>query len=141
MVVNSTYGFFRDPVKMYKLYLYERQVLVMMYQKFGERVKRQRMLAELTQDKLAQMAGISLSFLGHIERGTRKASLDTVVKLSNALKVSPNFLLQDSLDDGLLDYSVEITPNQRRLLREISNRIIEYGADMSNSQDSKNEGL
>ena len=104
----------------------------MMYQKFGERVKRQRILAQLTQEKLSQMAGISLSFLGHIERGTRKASLDTVVRLSNALKVSPNFLLQDSLDDGLLDFEVQITPNQRRLLREISTRIIEYGMDPEN---------
>lgn len=104
----------------------------MMYQKFGERVKRQRLLAQLTQEKLAQMAGISLSFLGHIERGTRKASLDTVVKLSNALKVSPNFLLQDSLDDDLLELNIQISPNQRRLLREISNRIIEYGMDAEN---------
>ena len=104
----------------------------MMYQKFGERVKRQRILAQLTQEKLSQMAGISLSFLGHIERGTRKASLDTVVKLSNALKVSPNFLLQDSLDDDLLELNIQISPNQRRLLREISNRIIEYGMDAEN---------
>ena len=111
----------------------ERQVLFMMYQKFGERVKRQRLLAQLTQEKLSQMAGISLSFLGHIERGTRKASLDTVVRLSNALKVSPNFLLQDSLDDGLLDYEVQITPNQRRLLREISPRTIEYSMDPENT--------
>lgn len=98
----------------------------MMYQKFGERVKRQRILAQLTQEKLAQMAGISLSFLGHIERGNRKASLETVVKLANALKVSPNYLLQDSLDDDLLNFSAEISPAQRQLLREISTRIIEY---------------
>ena len=99
----------------------------MMYQKFGERVKKQRTLAQLTQDKLAQMAGISLSFLGHIERGTRKASLDTVVKLSNALKVSPNYLLQDSLNDDLLEFNQSISPSQRQMLREISSIIIEYG--------------
>ena len=99
----------------------------MMYQKFGERVKKQRLLAQLTQDKLAQMSGISLSFLGHIERGTRKASLDTVVKLSNALKVSPNYLLQDSLNDDLLEFNQSISPSQRQMLREISSIIIEYG--------------
>ena len=100
----------------------------MMYQKFGERVKKQRQLAQLTQDKLAQMAGLSLSFLGHIERGTRKASLDTVVKLSNALKVSPNYLLQDSLDDDLLEFNTSISPAQKQLLREISTKIIEYNS-------------
>ena len=82
---------------------------------------------QITQEKLSERAGISLSFLGHIERGTRKASLDTVVKLCNALKVSPSILLQDSLDNDLLgDRNQSLSEDQRKLLREISNRIIEY---------------
>lgn len=100
----------------------------MPYQDLGRRVKQQRILAQMTQEKLAEKAGISLSFLGHIERGTRKASLDTLVKLCNALKVSPRVLLQDSLMDDLLGDNVEISEPQRKLLREISNRIIEYNA-------------
>ena len=100
----------------------------MPYQELGKRVRQQRMLAQMTQEKLAEKAGISLSFLGHIERGTRKASLDTLVKLCNALKVSPRVLLQDSLMDDLLGDNVEISEPQRKLLREISNRIIEYNA-------------
>lgn len=98
----------------------------MMYKNFGKRVRQQRLLAKLTQEKLAEMADISLSFLGHIERGTRKASLDTVVKLANALKVTPNILLQDSLEDDLLDNRYQVTESQKGLLREITNRIIEY---------------
>ena len=35
---------------------------------------------------------------GHIERGTRKASLETMVSIANALGVSADTLLQDSLD-------------------------------------------
>lgn len=104
----------------------------MMYKKFGERVRGQRILAQLTQDKLSQLSGISLSFLGHIERGTRKASLDTVVKLANALKVSPNLLLQDSLENGLLDFSTNVTPVQADMLREITNSIIKYGNYLEN---------
>ena len=100
----------------------------MPYQDLGRRVKQQRILAQMTQEKLAEKAGISLSFLGHIERGTRKASLDTLVKLCNALKVSPRVLLQDSLMDDLLGDNVEISEPQRKLLREISNRIREYNA-------------
>lgn len=100
----------------------------MLYADLGRRIKQQRLLAKLTQDQLAERAGISLSFLGHIERGTRKASLDTLVKLANALKVSPSLLLQDSLEDGLLGENLQISEPQRKLLREISNRIIEYNA-------------
>lgn len=100
----------------------------MLYQDLGKRVRQQRVLAQMTQEKLAERAGISLSFLGHIERGTRKASLDTLVKICNALSVSPGLLLQDSLEDGLLGENIQISEPQRRLLREISNRIIEYNA-------------
>ena len=100
----------------------------MLYQDLGKRIRQQRVLAQMTQEKLAERAGISLSFLGHIERGTRKASLDTLVKICNALSVSPGLLLQDSLEDGLLGENIQISEPQRRLLREISNRIIEYNA-------------
>ena len=100
----------------------------MPYEELGKRIRQQRILAQMTQEKLAERAGISLSFLGHIERGTRKASLDTLVKLCHALKVSPRVLLQDSLEDDLLGDNVEISEPQKRLLREISNRIIEYNA-------------
>ena len=102
----------------------------MLYQDLGKRIKQQRILAQLTQDKLSEKAGISLSFLGHIERGTRKASLDTLVRLCNALGVSPNLLLQDSLKDDLLGDNTQISEPQRKLLREISNRIIEYSAGL-----------
>ena len=100
----------------------------MLYVDLGKRIKQQRLLAEMTQEKLAEKAGISLSFLGHIERGSRKASLDTFVKICNALGVSPSLLLQDTLEDGLLGDNTHLSEPQRKLLREISNRIIEYNA-------------
>ncbi|MEA5069461.1 MAG: helix-turn-helix transcriptional regulator, partial [Christensenellaceae bacterium] len=53
------------------------------YRSLGMRIRKQRKNLHLTQEELAERAGISLSFLGHIERGTRKASLETLVSLSN----------------------------------------------------------
>ena len=47
----------------------------------------------MTQEQLAEAAGLSASFLGHIERGTRVASVDTLEKLAAALEVTPNDLL------------------------------------------------
>ena len=95
----------------------------MKYEELGRRIRQQRVLAQLTQEKLAEQAGISLSFLGHIERGTRKASLETLVALSNALRVSPSMLLQDSLivpDDPFYP-----SLRQRELINEISRVILE----------------
>lgn len=98
----------------------------MLYEGLGKRIRQQRNLAQMTQEKLAEAAGISLSFLGHIERGSRKASLDTLVKLCNALQVSPQLLLQDSLSTDMLGDHIAMPESKRKLLREISNVIIEY---------------
>ncbi len=68
------------------------------YLRLGQRIRRQRKLMGLTQKEVAERAGISLPFYGHIERGTRKASLETTVDIANALGVSTDILLQDSLD-------------------------------------------
>ena len=64
----------------------------------GRRIRKLRKRARLTQDELAQCIGISLSFLGHIERGTRITSVDTLVRLSNELHTPVDFLLQESLE-------------------------------------------
>lgn len=101
-----------------------------MYADLGKRIKQQRIMARMTQEKLAEEAGISLSFLGHIERGTRKASLDTVVKICNALKVAPDLLLQDSLDSDMFASATGLSENHRRLLREISDNIIKYTVEL-----------
>jgi len=71
------------------------------YKDFGQRVRIIRRKNHLTQEELAEQVGISTSFLGHIERGSRIASLETLVALCNALKVTPQHLLQASLDDEL----------------------------------------
>jgi len=68
------------------------------YKDLGKRVKILRRQLHLTQEQLAEKLGLSASFLGHIERGTRAASLETVVALCNVLDVSPEYLLTASLE-------------------------------------------
>ena len=75
------------------------------YLRLGQRIRRQRKLMGLTQKEVAERAGISLPFYGHIERGTRKASLETTVDIANALGVSTDMLLQDSTAGGTTDSS------------------------------------
>lgn len=68
------------------------------YLRMGQRIRRQRKMMGLTQREVAEKVGISLPFYGHIERGSRKASLETMVSIANTLGVSADMLLQDSLD-------------------------------------------
>lgn len=57
------------------------------YAAIGAQIRRRRRELRLTQDELAEMADIAPSFLGHIERGTRKPSVETLVRLAEALNV------------------------------------------------------
>ena len=57
-------------------------------EKFGTRIREYRILRGLSQEQLALKANINVSFLGQIERGGKKPTIDTIDKLLNALDVS-----------------------------------------------------
>lgn len=66
---------------------------VVLYRMLGKRVRQLRLQQKLTQEQLAERAGISTSFLGHIERGSRKLSLDSFCRIARALDCTANDLL------------------------------------------------
>jgi transcriptional regulator with XRE-family HTH domain len=53
----------------------------------GERVRELRKKRKLTQEKLAELAGVDISYLGNIERGTENPTVATLDKLAAALSV------------------------------------------------------
>ena len=66
----------------------------------GERVKRRRTELGLTQDELAQKAGISKGFLSDLENGKRSIGAERLLDLGRAMSVSLDFLMtgKDSKD-------------------------------------------
>lgn len=62
----------------------------------GANVRRLRQSAGLTQEQLAFEANIDLTYVGGIERGRRNPSLLIMVRISEALKVHPQALLDQS---------------------------------------------
>lgn len=91
------------------------------YRDFGARVRTVRRQIGLTQEELAEQVGISASFLGHIERGTRVASLETLVALCNTLNISPMYLLQASLQGSEEGYQfpTDISTEERAAVNRI----------------------
>ena len=90
------------------------------YCDLGRRIREQRLEKEWTQERLAASIGMSTSFVGHIERGTRKASLETLVLLANTLGVSLDYLLAGSLSHGMGDVLPEkLSATQKEVLRDI----------------------
>jgi transcriptional regulator with XRE-family HTH domain len=61
--------------------------------KFGHHLRKLRQEKKLTQEDLADMAGMHFTYIGQIERGVRNPSLVNLHKLAKALKVNAGQLL------------------------------------------------
>lgn len=69
------------------------EVFCMDYVLMGKRVRCIRRMRHITQKQLAQATGVSASLIGHVERGTRIPSVETVYRICKALGVSADFLM------------------------------------------------
>ena len=61
--------------------------------RLGENIRAARRNKNLTIEALSELAGISESFLGSVERGESSVSLETFISLCKALCVSADLLL------------------------------------------------
>jgi len=86
------------------------------YVDLGQRIMQLRKKMKLTQKELSERSGVSLSFLGLIERGERKASLETIVSIANELGVGLNYLFAASLKNVSSETKSELTVSQRKRL-------------------------
>ncbi len=67
------------------------------YKAIGKRIKIARIKADLTQERLAERINISPTHLSNIETGTTRVSLSTMISIANALSVTSDDLLCDSI--------------------------------------------
>lgn len=63
----------------------------------GRRIRVERQKRHYSQAALAEKLDISTNFVGQIERGDRKPSLETLVHICNVFHISLDYLLSDSL--------------------------------------------
>lgn len=85
------------------------------YGKLGKRIREERTHQYTTQEQLAEAVELSAVYIGQIERGERKLSLDTLVKIANVLHVSIESLLRNSLEHNteMLDNELAAIINGR----------------------------
>ncbi len=69
------------------------------YTALGKRIRTSRKAKKISQEQLAEICALSAAHIGHIERGTRIPSLDTIFRISQALDVSLDYIILDSLAD------------------------------------------
>ena len=69
----------------------------MNYVALGQRIKEERHKLNLTQEDLAEDVDLTPAYIGQIERGERKVTLEKLVAIVNRLGVTIDYVLSGSL--------------------------------------------
>ena len=94
------------------------------YKEFGLRVREARKNRKLTMRELSDKINITENFLARIESNNGKAGIGTIIKICNELKVSMDFLFQDSLfdmDTDTLNVEALSEPDKNFIIKTIKN--------------------
>ena len=106
---------------------------------FGEFVKAQRRLAQVSQRNLARMSGVSDSYLSQIERGNYRPSPQVVKALAQAFGLKPEQLytmlgfMDDEREDGkptveqAIQLDPKLEPAQKDALIRVYRSFLEKG--------------
>ncbi len=90
-----------------------------MQDSIGSRIRAKRKQQFLTQEKLAEKLDVSTQFIYQIEHDVRMPSVANLIKMSDILKVSIDFLLKGreiSRDDELELLLAKLSQSERDLL-------------------------
>jgi len=64
-------------------------------EKFGKKVREERLKQSLSQEELASRAGVHRTYIGMIERAEKNITLENIEKISSALKISLSNIFKD----------------------------------------------
>lgn len=92
----------------------------------GQRIREARQAKGYTRHVLAERAGTGEVYLGEIERGLKMPSLNSFIKIIEALEISADYLLRDELTSGkeyiydeITQKLQNLTPKQRKTAADI----------------------
>ena len=71
------------------------------YKDIGIRIKQERFNQNITQEKLAEISGISVTHMSNIENANTKLSLPVLVNIANALNCNANIILFGNTNSNL----------------------------------------
>ncbi len=97
-------------------------------EKIGKRLYQRRKQVGMTQETLAERANITSQTISTAELGKKAMRADTIIRVCEALDISPNYLLLGEVtgqDTNLLSEKVsQLNPEQYRHLEDIINSYI-----------------
>ena len=95
----------------------------------GSRIREAREAAGLTQERFAELIGISPQNVSCVERGLAGVSLTVLRRMCEILRVFSDLLLMGDLGDNDVETLAarlrQLPPEQFRVVQEILNRVLE----------------
>ena len=91
----------------------------------GKNIRKFRLVKKLRQEDLAEKTGLTANYIGMVERGEKIPSLETFIKIVNALGVSSDMVLTDVLETGYTVKNSMLNEKLEKLVPEDRNRIYE----------------
>jgi transcriptional regulator with XRE-family HTH domain len=64
-------------------------------QALGREIRRHRNAGKLSQEKLAELAGLNRNYIGFVERAERSPRITTIFRIAHALGLHPSELLRE----------------------------------------------
>ena len=89
----------------------------------GANLRKVRKQKKLRQEDVAERADLSVNYVGAVERGERIPSLETFIKILNAIGISADIVLCDVLDNGYEVKNSLINDKLKTLHKEDVSRI------------------
>jgi transcriptional regulator with XRE-family HTH domain len=93
--------------------------------KFGDKLRAARKDRGLTLEQLAVLCNTSETVLRNYEKARKSPNVEMLLRICEALKVSPDYLLQDELSfapynnkESILKIINELTPSQSNMLND-----------------------
>ena len=91
----------------------------------GQRIRNYRTRQGLSQEKLAEMIGITPNYLSALERGAYNIKLDTLVQIIDCLDITADDLFRDVIKNGYQNKASRLTDAVASLPEDEQNRIFE----------------
>src|SRR5699024_4376136 len=90
------------------------------YMSIGERIKKARKEAGLTQAQLADRLGVSAAMVSQYETGARTPKVETLKRISNALNIDVQNLIYNNYAENILKTAVPVAEGLQQALDNLS---------------------
>lgn len=99
----------------------------------GKRIRTERQQLRLTQEQLAELIGVSSTYIGLVERGERAVTLEKLIRIANVLHVSVDYLLSDSAKSSadnnfilLKNLWLQASPAEQALILDLVKSVLHH---------------